>query len=60
MRVGYVHFLPETLKGSIKLFRPIQAIVNWYVTSFYKRMDKLVVVNPSFIEDLVRFGLDRE
>lgn len=60
VRVGYVHFLPETLKGSIKLLRPIQAIVNWYVTSFYKRMDQLVVVNPSFIEDLVRFGLKRE
>lgn len=58
--VGYVHFLPETLNGSIKLFKPIQALVNWYVTSFYKRMDQLVVVNPCFIEDLVRCGLDRE
>lgn len=58
--VGYVHFLPETLNGSIKLFKPFQALVNWYVTSFYKRMDQLVVVNPSFIEDLVRCGLNRD
>ena len=35
VRVGYVHFLPETLQGSIKLLRPLQSIVNWYVTSFY-------------------------
>ena len=34
VRVGYVHFLPETLKGSIKLIRPIQAIVNWYAVSY--------------------------
>lgn len=55
--VGYVHFLPETLEGSIHLAKPIQKIFNWYVLSFYRRMDKLVVVNPSFIPELKKAGI---
>ena len=60
VRVGYVHFLPETLKGSIDLFPPFQKIFNWYVMSFYRRMDLLVVVNPSFIPELVAAGIPEE
>lgn len=59
-RVGYVHFLPETLQGSLKIPAFLQGIVSWYVTSFYNRMDQLVVVNPSFIDDLVNHGIKRE
>lgn len=59
-RVGYVHFLPDTLKGSLKLPKVVQELVGRYVLSFYKRMDQLVVVNPSFIEALVAAGLPRE
>lgn len=55
--VGYVHFLPETLEGSIHLAKPIQKIFNWYVLSFYRRMDKLVVVNPSFTPELIKAGI---
>lgn len=58
--VGYVHFLPETLQGSIRLPKFFQGVVNKYVLSFYKRMDELVVVNPSFIDQLVAHGLDRD
>ncbi len=58
VRIGYVHFLPETLEGSISLFGPFQAIFNRYLISFYKRMDQLVVVNPSFIEKLGEAGID--
>lgn len=58
--VGYVHFLPETLEGSIHLAKPIQKIFNWYVLSFYRRMDKLVVVNPSFIPELKKAGIPEE
>lgn len=60
VKVGYVHFLPETLKGSIDLFRPFQKVFDWYVMSFYKRMDILVVVNPSFIPELVAAGIPEE
>ena len=56
-RVGYVHFLPETLQGSLKLPGLIGWIVGRYVLSFYNRMDQLVVVNPSFIDDLVQAGI---
>ncbi|MGM0123307.1 1,2-diacylglycerol-3-alpha-glucose alpha-1,2-galactosyltransferase [Enterococcus sp. AZ194] len=60
VKLGYVHFLPETLEGSIKLIPFVQQIFNWYVLSFYKRMDHLVVVNPSFIEKLVALGVSEE
>jgi len=60
IKVGYVHFLPETLDGSIKLPRFIFAIFKRYVISFYKRMDHLVVVNPDFIDKLETCGLDRK
>lgn len=59
-RIGYVHFLPETLEGSLDLFPPFQKIFNKYLISFYKRMDKLVVVNPSFITKLGDAGIDTE
>lgn len=60
VKVGYVHFLPETLEGSIQLFSPFQKIFNWYLLSFYRKMDELVVVNPSFIPKLVALGCSEE
>lgn len=57
-KVGYVHFLPETLEGSIKLPQPIKWLFYKYVIAFYKRMDHLVVVNPSFIDQLAGYGID--
>ncbi|WP_129045661.1 glycosyltransferase family 4 protein [Companilactobacillus metriopterae] len=58
-KIGYVHFLPETLEGSIKLPYLIKKVFYKYVISFYKRMDQIVVVNPTFIDKLVNHGLDR-
>ncbi len=57
-RIGYVHFVPNTLKESIKIPKFAEKILDWYVVSFYKRMDHLVVVNPSFIPELVALGID--
>jgi len=59
-KVGYVHFLPETLEGSILLHWPVKNIFYWYVMAFYKRMDHIVVVNPTFIDKLVALGVKRE
>lgn len=59
-KIGYVHFLPETLDGSIKLPQPFKGIFYKYVIAFYKRMDHIVVVNPTFIDKLVRYGIARE
>lgn len=60
LRIGYVHFLPETLEGSIDIFSPFQKIFDAYLISFYKRMDQLVVVNPSFIPKLAKAGIKTE
>ena len=58
-KVVYVHFLPTTLDGSIKLPKLFFKIFKWYVIKFYKLADKLVVVNPSFIPEMVENGLDK-
>lgn len=59
-KIGYVHFLPDTLKGSIKLPGMAQKAFYNYVIDFYKRMDQIVVVNPIFIDKLVDYGIERD
>lgn len=59
-KIGYVHFLPETLEGSLKLPKLFQKIFNKYVIAFYKRMDQIVVVNPIFIDKLVAYGIPKK
>lgn len=56
-RIGYVHFLPETLKGSLSIPFPADEVFYKYVIAFYKSMDQLVVVNPSFIPKLADYGI---
>jgi len=58
--IVFVHFLPDTLDGSVKLPKIAFKIFKKYVTSFYKRAKEIVVVNPSFKKDLVEFGADPE
>lgn len=57
--IAMVHFLPETLDGSINLpgfaFRAFKS----YVMRFYRKADELVTVNPVFVERLVALGFDR-
>lgn len=57
--IAYVHFLPITLDGSISLPKPIFAIFKKYVISFYRKAKELVVVNPTFISELVKLGIDK-
>ncbi|MDO4777964.1 MAG: glycosyltransferase family 4 protein [Tissierellia bacterium] len=56
--VGYVHFLPETLDKSIRLPKLIRKIFYKYIIRFYKSMDYTVVVNPYFIEEMKKYGID--
>lgn len=56
-KIGYVHFLPETLEGSLKIPQPFRGIFYRYVIAFYKRMDAIVVVNPTFIPKLASYGI---
>lgn len=58
--VTYVHFLPTTLDGSIKLGKLSFSIFKKYVVSLYKRSKEIVVVNPIFIEPLVKLGIKKE
>ena len=58
--VGYVHFLPETIEGSIKLPKLIKQIFYKYIISFYNKMDYLVTVNPNFIPKLEAYNIDRK
>lgn len=58
--VGYVHFLPETLEGSLKLNKVSRKIAEKYVLAFYRRMDQLVVVNPVFGKELEKYNFPAE
>lgn len=57
IRVGAVHFLPETVDDSIKLPGFIRQVFYKYLISFYKNMDYLVTVNPNFIDKLGAYGI---
>lgn len=58
--VAYVHFVPETLENSLHLFKPFKHIFYKYLIKFYGSMDKLIVVNPYFIDILNDYGIDKE
>ncbi len=58
--VAYVHFLPDTLDGSIKLLKGMSKIFRKYIIKFYNAADYLVVVNPTFISELCRYGIKKE
>ncbi|MHA8110038.1 glycosyltransferase family 4 protein [Lactobacillaceae bacterium Melli_B4] len=59
-KIGYVHFLPETLEGSLKMPWLIRKLFYNYVIAFYKRMDHIVVVNPMFIDKLANYDISRD
>ena len=59
-RVGYVHFVPRTIDGSIKLPWIAKKVFYRYILYFYKKMDQLVTVNPYFIDVLEEYGISRD
>lgn len=56
----HVHFLPETVEGSIKLPKAFQSIFYRYIIHFYKEAQELIVVNPIFIEPLNQYGIEKD
>ena len=60
VNVAYVHFIPSTLDGSLKMPKLIFKIFKKYVISTYRKADEIVVVNPSFIPPLEELGIKRE
>ncbi len=60
VNVCYVHMLPDTLDGSIKLPKFLFKLFKRYVIKFYRKADEIVVVNPIFIGPLVDLGIKRD
>ena len=60
IKVTYVHFLADTLKGSLKIPRIIFPLFRKYLISFYNKANHIIVVNPIFIQDLVNYGIKEE
>lgn len=58
--VCFVHFLPQTVGESLKLGKIPYFFFKHYLISFYKRAKELVVVNPSFKQELIKIGLPAE
>ncbi len=58
--IMFVHFRPDTLEGSIRLPKLFFRIFKKYVISFYRKAKEIVVVNPSFKEELIRYGLKED
>lgn len=58
-KIGYVHFLPETIEGSLRMPKFAKRLFYWYMIKFYQRMDHLVVVNPSFISKIEAYDISR-
>lgn len=58
--VASVHFMPETVKNSLKLPQPVSCLLNHYMLWFYKSADFLHIVNPSAVEPLLACGVPRK
>lgn len=58
--VCLVHFIPETLDGSINLNPLFFKVFKKYVLAFYRRAKELVTVNPVYVENLVKLGFSRD
>ena len=55
--VCYVHFLPDTLDGSLRMPRLFRWAFSRYLLRFYNSMDYLVAVNPAVIGKLAEYGV---
>ena len=60
VNVTYVHFIPSTLDGSLKMPWLIFKVFKRYVIGTYRKADEIVVVNPSFIPPLMELGIPKE
>ncbi|MBR0295534.1 MAG: glycosyltransferase family 4 protein [Bacilli bacterium] len=60
VNVAYVHFIPSTLDGSLKMPKLFFKIFKKYVISTYRKADEIVVVNPSFIPPLMELGIEKD
>ena len=55
-----VHFIPEKDDGSLKMPRFMFGPYRHYTLKFYRKVDEIIVVNPYFIDDLIKIGIPKE
>lgn len=55
-----VHFIPESDDGSLKMPKFLFGPYRSYTLKFYRKADEIIVVNPYFIDDLIKIGIDKE
>ena len=60
VNVAYVHFIPSTLDGSLKMNKLFFKVFKKYVINTYRKADEIVVVNPSFIPPLMELGIEKD
>lgn len=60
VNIAYCHFLPDTVEESLRIPKIFQPVMDKYIISFYNAADRLVVVNPSFIDELVKYDINRD
>ena len=60
VNVMYVHFLPSTMDGSLKMPRFNIWCFKKYLASLFRKADELVVVNPAYILPLIELGVKKE
>lgn len=56
----YVHNLPNTLEGALKLPEIIIKSYAWWLKKCYLNSDYLVVVNPTYVDELAKLGYSKE
>lgn len=52
----YVHYLPDTLEGALKLPKIALKTYAWWTKRCYLDSDYLVVVNPTYVDELSNLG----
>ena len=55
----YVHFLPNTLDGALRMPKLFLNVYSWWVKKCYLKSDYLVVVNPSYKEEMIKLGFNK-
>lgn len=56
----YVHYLPNTLEGALHLPNVILKVYAWWTKKCYLKSDYLVVVNPTYVDELINLGYKKE
>lgn len=56
----YVHFLPNTLEGALKIPKLFKNIYAWWVKRCYLKSDYLVVVNPTYKNEMIKLGFNKD